>query len=139
MLTTCQFESLAEPVSWYGQIVGVGARGYRQTLFLAGAVVECRGESVVANVSIRLSVNERGQGSMNFVFVDAPRTLRNALREATERDPAEPFVPFAVVDGARCDVPALPWQAIGSADEGPVSVTLYGENLRELVPWPVKR
>ena len=143
MLTKCLFESNAEPVTWYGQIVGIASRGYRQTLALTGAVVECRGETVIANVSIHLSVDEHGRGSIAFRFTDAPRALRDSLREAAERYPAErypaePFVPFSIVDGARCDVPALPWQAIGSADEGPVSVTLYGENLRNLVPWPVK-
>ena len=138
MLTKCLFESNAEPVTWYGQIVGIASRGYRQKLALTGAVVECRGEAVIAKVSIHLSVDERGRGSIAFRFTDAPRALRDSLREAAERYPAEPFVPFSIVDGARCDVPALPWQAIGSADEGPVPVTLYGEGLRGLVPWPVK-
>jgi hypothetical protein len=88
MLTKCLFESNAEPVTWYGQIVGIASRGYRQTLALTGAVVECRGEAVIANVSIHLSVNERGRGSIAFRFTDAPRALRDSLREAAERYPS---------------------------------------------------
>lgn len=139
MLTGCQFENHHEPIYWFGQIVEIADRGYTQSLTLTGAVVGCRGESVIADVSIRLSVDEHGHGSIAFKFSDVPRSLREAMCEASERDPVEPFVPFAVVDGARCDVPALPWKALHSAAEGPVSVTLYGEGLRGMVPWPVKR
>lgn len=134
MLTECQLENHHEPVYWFGQIVEIADRGHTRTLTMTAATVECRGESVTSDVSIRFSVNEHGHGSIAFKFSDVPNPLREAMREASERDPADPFVPFAVVDGARCDVPALPWQVLHSAEEGPVSVTLYGENLRGLVP-----
>ena len=128
---------------------GYESHGRTETITLDGASVECGGEYCYAEVRLQISVGAQGRGTVRFWFSDAPRTLREAMRAAVQSPPLLSSLPemrwprgvtFSVVDGVRCDVdPAvLLVTSIGVSDYGPVDVTFDGEDVRRLVPWPVK-
>ena len=125
------------------------SRGRTETLVIKAALVACGGEGVAADEEIRVSFDSLGCGTLRFELSDAPRPLRDALRGAMPSASVMAFAemrwprgaPFTIHDdGARCDIDpsTLTITEASLVDAGPVTLALVGENVRALIPGPVK-
>lgn len=107
--------------------------GSHGTLQFVDVAVEHAGERTLTNVAVRYDMDECGRGTIAFRFDDVPPKMRAAMRDASEAEPGAPLVAFAIIDVTRCEIPALPWSTLSTAAEGPMTVGLYGDNVKAIV------
>lgn len=154
MLTSIEIENKLQRVWRAHDLAGFESQGRRETLKLTGVRVGCVGEPgrlpiwelgevAIADVVLRVDVNEHGHGTLRIEMSAAPERLRQGMRSATWGDAPALLLPkdltFEIRDGdvvMRVDPSAL--QVIEVDTTGPFAIKMVGENIRALVPWPVR-